>query len=220
MKRIVNENRLYWALAAILLLSGALLQVFFSAEEIFLFVNRHNHPLADAFFSYYTNIGDGIFFAVFLLVLACVSFRMMFTGIAAMLLSTAFSWLFKQVLFADALRPVKYFEGVRQLYTVPGVHVHMHNSFPSGHTITAFTVFTLAALFLSGRRGAAATFFAMALLAGFSRMYLAQHFFADVYFGMIIGLMSAAVPYYFLYQRAPYSGLIRNKKSLLELISR
>ena len=41
-------------------------------------------------------------------------------------------------------------------------------------------------------------FFVMALMVGYSRMYLGQHFFADVYGGAIIGTFLTLIIYYLL----------------------
>ena len=41
-------------------------------------------------------------------------------------------------------------------------------------------------------------FFLIALLVGYSRVYLSQHFFEDVYVGSIIGVSVTLVVYYLL----------------------
>ena len=64
--------------------------------------------------------------------------------------------------------------------------MHGFLSFPSGHTGAAFTGFFLLAAWARDARVAAACF-AGAAVAGFSRIYLVQHFFADVYAGALIG---------------------------------
>ena len=64
------------------------------------------------------------------------------------------------------------------------------NSFPSGHTSTAFT-FALLLAFLVRRRFAIYVFPLLAFLVGYSRVYLAQHFVTDVVAGTIIGIISS-----------------------------
>ena len=64
----------------------------------------------------------------------------------------------------------------------------MERSFPSGHTSAAFTLFCLVAILLPRPyRYWGVVFFILALLIGYSRIYLAAHFFLDVYVGSIIG---------------------------------
>lgn len=40
--------------------------------------------------------------------------------------------------------------------------------------------------------------FVLALLAAYSRIYLSQHFFADVYAGSLIGVLTTILVYYWL----------------------
>jgi undecaprenyl-diphosphatase len=62
-------------------------------------------------------------------------------------------------------------------------------SFPSGHTGTAFA----AATALTYLHGSGLFFFSLAGLVGFSRVYLDNHFFADVLAGMISGILAAVL---------------------------
>jgi membrane-associated phospholipid phosphatase len=93
-------------------------------------------------------------------------------------------------------RPHTYFEinGMRdQLKIVPDVPLIVGpSSFPSGHTTSAFMLFTLLSLAVcethrSLRIGAVFAF--AAILAGFSRMFLAQHFLSDVLAGSLAGIL-------------------------------
>ena len=78
-------------------------------------------------------------------------------------------------------------------------------SFPSGHSLNAAcTFFGLAKL--SGRRMLRILFPILALLIGFSRMYLGAHFPSDVYTGLGIGLV-LAFAFYPLMQRAMESSV-------------
>ncbi|MCR5293900.1 MAG: phosphatase PAP2 family protein [Lachnospiraceae bacterium] len=63
------------------------------------------------------------------------------------------------------------------------------NSFPSGHTGAAFSVAMV--LFRNfSRKWARFTGMIMAVLMGFSRMYVGVHFFTDVTVGALIGILS------------------------------
>jgi membrane-associated phospholipid phosphatase len=75
----------------------------------------------------------------------------------------------------------------------------MHNSFPSGHATTTFSLFCLLSL-LAVKRGWGWLWFALALLAAYSRVYLGQHFFGDIFAGAVIGT-SASVACYLLMNR-------------------
>jgi len=68
--------------------------------------------------------------------------------------------------------------------TIP--YKNKYLSFPSGHTTSAFAVFTLL-MFSTRNRVLKIIFLAMALLIAFSRIYLSKHYLSDIMFGIIIG---------------------------------
>lgn len=70
------------------------------------------------------------------------------------------------------------------------------NSFPSGHTATAFTGAELIRLEYGERAGVAA--YIAAIGVGFFRLYNNRHWFIDVIAGAGIGILSARVGYWML----------------------
>ncbi|WP_229321405.1 phosphatase PAP2 family protein [Larkinella knui] len=156
-------------------------------------VNAHNGPLADLFFARVTYLGDGAFAAIVCVILLFWSFRFALMGIASFLLSTLVTRALKQFVFSDSLRPLKYFEhSTWQYRIIDGLDIHSYNSFPSGHSTTAFSVFCLLAL-LDERKSRGWFFALLAVVTAYSRVYLFQHFVEDVYVGSIIGTVSSVV---------------------------
>lgn len=100
----------------------------------------------------------------------------------------------KHNVFEDALRPVKYFEGIHNLYLIPGVENFSYNSFPSGHATCAFALYFSLALIVK-KHTLKLLFFVIALIAAYSRIYLSQHFLEDVYVGSIIGVSTSLLIY-------------------------
>ena len=84
-----------------------------------------------------------------------------------------------------------------RIHFVDGVEIMVAYSFPSGHTTSAFSMFLLFSVFVKNQF-LSFVFFVMALMVGYSRMYLGQHFFADVYGGAIIGTSITIIIYYLL----------------------
>ena len=155
-----------------------------------LLVNQWNSPAMDTFFKYITHLGDGAVFAIVIIVLAFVRFRWAMYELIAALMTLIFVFITKQLLFKGMPRPTKYFENEEVLHLVEGVKMHEWNSFPSGHTITAFAIFMILVLVVKNNY-LKFLFVMIAILAGYSRVYLSQHFLGDIFTGAIIGSLIA-----------------------------
>jgi membrane-associated phospholipid phosphatase len=116
----------------------------------------------------------------------------------------------KHLIFPNALRPIAYFAKLHISWDlVPGVDVHTHNSFPSGHTSAAWFMFFWFALL--GKSRLWGLFMALiAIGVAYSRLYLMQHFPIDVTFGAGIGFLSSALVYYFMLYKSNENDVKRN----------
>ena len=155
--------------------------------DLHLWLSSFHTPTADTFFKYFTEVGG--FFPYFAIAgLLFYKYRLAFFLLITQFASGLVSQMIKQSW--DAPRPLKYFAmnfpNVK-LHEVMGVHLHTAHSFPSGHTITAFAFFLSLVLF-SRHRLVHFLCFVAALLVGYSRIYLSQHFALDVLVGSIIGV--------------------------------
>jgi membrane-associated phospholipid phosphatase len=215
---LLRKNGPFFGPYLLFLLAGGILQWRYSQTEIFLFVNTHYHTWADYLFAYGTHLGDGLFYAAVVLLLLFVRFQYAITALAAFLLSGLTAQLLKRLAFSGALRPKAFFEKSGQvLHWIDGVEVHLYNSFPSGHATTAFSVFCLLSL-LAVRKGWGGFWFALALGAAYSRVYLGQHFFGDIFAGSLIGVGATVTSYLLLnqlwvrYPRRWYAGNLRGRR--------
>ena len=108
--------------------------------------------------------------------------------------------LFKNIV--NAPRPLKWFELHHpdiQLPLTPGVDVHSWFSFPSGHTTSFFALALVVCILFTNKLStlisklsttiAQLSLFVLALLGGYSRIYLSQHFSADVFAGIVVGIL-------------------------------
>ncbi|NIG51894.1 phosphatase PAP2 family protein [Chitinophaga sp. Cy-1792] len=176
---------------------GGVLLCSIGQRELFLHINGVHASWADMVVTGMTYLGDGIMFSlVLLLMLVTKRFKLFFTGLASFLLAVLIVQVAKH--YYCAPRPISYFgdQAGALVHTVKWVTVHSSNSFPSGHSAGAFAMFCFLSLVLPNKRWGIA-FIALALIAGYSRIYLAQHFFADVYVGSIIGTLSSIAAYSF-----------------------
>ncbi|SKB28388.1 Membrane-associated phospholipid phosphatase [Parapedobacter luteus] len=168
----------------LLMLAGGALMLFVPQSEQFLFVNQLHHPIADAAFQYITYGGDGLLMVLLAAVLLFVRFKYTVYATACFIVTGLLAQGIKRTLGFP--RPAKVFEGVYDIHIPPDHAVHFHNSFPSGHTTTAFAMMAVLYYFFPNQRNSP-FLFVMALLVGYSRIYLAQHFPQDVFAGALIG---------------------------------
>jgi membrane-associated phospholipid phosphatase len=167
-------------------------------NNAFLLLNTNLGKAADYFFEYFTNMGDGLVWLIWLIAIFASKRRHLFPLIiSSFVLTTIFTQVFKYVILPDEARPSTAIADQSQIHYVEGVTIHSINSFPSGHTATAFTFVLLIALTVK-RRGFLLLAFVVALLVGYSRIYLGQHFPLDVGGGIIVAILSVSlsVPLY------------------------
>ena len=158
----------------------------------FLALNAYHSNLLDQFFIRFTYVGDGIF-AIVLSLLYLIWFRSNKTGwmlLYAFLLSGLVAQIFKNIF--PSPRPRLFFEHFNVGSFIDGVTLSNNSSFPSGHTTTAFAVATVLVLVLKNTRWQLVILF-IALIVGYSRIYLGQHFLGDVLAGMFIGTISGLI---------------------------
>ena len=179
------------SITAICLLSGSFLV---GKDAFFLALNTDLGPVADQVFKYWTFLGDGIIWLM--LGTGIIIFRKQYLPliIAALLISTLITQGTKNFVFPGEPRPTYGLIDIKQIHTVPGVELHTVNSFPSGHTGTAFTVFLIGCLLIRKWWIVPVGFF-YAAMVGYSRIYLAQHFPLDVGAGILTGIITTLLSY-------------------------
>lgn len=195
LSKIISVNKLFFLPYLTFLFFSVVALWVFDKNGLHIAINQKNHPAADVFFQYITFLGDGRMLLAYTLILLFIKYRYVLILLLSNLLMATTVSVMKFQIFDGADRPAKYFENIYQLRLVPGVDMHFHNSMPSGHTATAFCVFTVFAL-VSWNKRLGFLFFMIAALAGFSRIYLSQHFLNDVFVGSLIGVFLAVLVYY------------------------
>lgn len=196
--QLYRNNRLYFLLFALFLGVGIIMLAFIKKGDIIFFFSDHRSPTGNLFFFYFTKMGEELVFVAALLFFLFYKFRYAVFLFALAFLVTFTSFITKMIFAHD--RPFLYFRKVGlfdQINVVDGVILNGGtNSFPSGHTMAAFALYTFLALSLSAKRGLAVLLFFSALLVGISRIYLVQHFLEDVYLGAIFGFLLAVLAFY------------------------
>ncbi|MCF6356277.1 MAG: phosphatase PAP2 family protein [Draconibacterium sp.] len=189
MRQLLKENRFFFIPYIFTLIICVVLLLTFSKPELHILSNKANSIFFDYFFKYVTNLGDGVIIAILTIILLFIKYRYAIVFLSGSLLTAGIINLIKKVLLGEVFRPSKYFEiyETYQLHFVEGVKLNALQSFPSGHTGTAFNLFFMLALISPGKWLKLFWFF-MAAVVGYSRVYLSQHFLIDITVGSIIGV--------------------------------
>ncbi|MBR5435026.1 MAG: phosphatase PAP2 family protein [Bacteroidales bacterium] len=186
-KEFLTKNYFSFCLYAFILL-GLLPLLLMPKQDINLLVNEHiaNYFL-DPFFIRYSQVFEGWCVVVIAIALVFVSKRKLLMFVVAGLLCCGITMLLKDVIIGNMPRPTKFLPLDSFSHILEDVSIYEKQySFPSGHSTLAFSLMALFSSF-SHRKVWCVCFFFVALFAAFSRIYLLQHFFVDVYAGACIG---------------------------------
>lgn len=193
MLKILRNHPLFFTLFFLWLIVLAVLQIIYSPTELMFWVNQHNSPLLDTLFYYITLLGEDGFWLLPLMVYLYQYFKerkdvknkaimLIIIWITKGIVSVALKNLF------NLPRPMEVFEhSGRVIHVMQGLEIHHWQSFPSGHTFTAFA-FACYFMLLAKNKFWGFLWLALAMLVGYSRVYLFQHFPRDVFAGSILGV--------------------------------
>jgi len=172
------------------------------------------NPQIYNFFSWFTLLGEPQILIPIALLLFLLNFGKGVFVFSAWLTASLITIILKGIIANH--RPAYYFKDL--IVSCAGeIDLWYNLSTPSGHTTAAFAFFASLAI-LSKKTYLQIIFFIIALLAGLSRMVLFMHFFYDVYFGAIIGSVSAIIMLYFLQSYRKFGFVKWKDKSLMEFI--
>lgn len=206
-------NNTFIGLSLILIAVLGLALLYVPKGELHLLLCDRHTPARDIFYRYYTQVAEWFPYVLCVVLL-------LFSRIGDGVLATAglaLSALTTQILkhLINAPRPVTWFAAHMpdvQLPLVEGVQMNYWFSFPSGHTTSFFALFYALSIIctyhLTAKRPYStlacgllqAALWALAALGGYSRIYLSQHFAADVFAGMIVGIGITIVCYSVLHR--------------------
>lgn len=217
MKRLSFPVQFGLVLGVFWLVLGGVLLLALPKGDLVLWFQANGTAQLDRLFKYLTQLGEAPF-------IIAISLLMLFQRMGAFIFLSATAiingiliQLLKKGVFADALRPKLWFaaDGIT-LNQVLDVPLNGYNAMPSGHTAAAFALFMGLGI-ISRNTTAQAVFFLLGLLVAISRIYLAQHFYEDVYFGALVG-MSVSLGVYTMMIRQGWWDKPWAKQSLQRLL--
>ncbi|MCQ2344261.1 MAG: phosphatase PAP2 family protein [Paludibacteraceae bacterium] len=203
MKQILKENRSFlipWSVIVIFMIF--FMGMGYSRTEIHLMLNEYRTPYLDSFFRLFTNIGGNLPWVVCAIMLIAKMWKGAMLTLAQ-IIATIIVQPIKHIMHHP--RPLTVFKDANiDLPIVDGVHMHAWNSFPSGHTAAAFALMFGIAILLP-KWWQKTLCLVIAIMAGYSRIYLSQHFIDDVVAGSIIGVVSVLIAMIF-FSKKTYNG--------------
>lgn len=171
----------------------------YSKSDLHLLLNSYHTPFLDTFFTYCTEFGATIpivVAVVYLFIRFGKSAYISIVLVSNLLLTNGLKLLFREprpkLFFSENFPDVT-------LQFIHGMRIYTKNGFPSGHTSAVFALMTCIAL-ISKNRTVSFVCILLAVLTGYSRIYLSQHFAEDVLFGSVVGI-SGALAFYPFYMK-------------------
>jgi len=191
MKKIWEHDWFFIPIAMFFGFCGVLALVVPYGHEILFFNDLRYEPFNSAFqlLSLFGEVWAFVVFGIAALFLRPrYALMIAFVG----LLSMPLMYLLKDAMGVD--RPITYFEkkaALNNVVLVPSMDLNRgQTSFPSGHTMAAFALYSLLTLMVGHKYAPWGLAFALlAILVGISRIFLVQHFLIDVLVGAVLGLL-------------------------------
>lgn len=183
---LFSVAQLFSLVLALLLMTFSLL---IGRSNFFLALNLDLGKIADIFFVGCSFAAEGWMWIPYFFIVFGWFKKDALLILWAILISTLLTQVPKIFIWDKVGRPMNSGIDPTQIHTIPGIELHLWNSFPSGHTATAFTMFLLTVYLFKTKR----VLFLGALLAmacGYARIYLAQHFPLDVGGGIMVALIT------------------------------
>lgn len=182
---LIKENKFFFiSYIAFLIIAGIILLNIKKGDAVIFFNDMRGSY--DGFFIFLSDLGEGLLFGIFLIIIGLFRLKYLILGVASFLISGAVTQILKNIFLVP--RPKVFFAGTDLVTFVNDVVLLSGKAFPSGHTTSGFAIFLFLALITPNKKIGVIFLFG-AVLVGTSRIYLVQHFFVDVYFGSVIGVV-------------------------------
>ena len=210
MKDFLKQNAVFIGLSLMLIVALGLALLYIPKGELHLLLCDPHTPARDIFYRDYTKVAEWFPYVlcVLLLLFSCIGDGVL--AASGLALSALTTQIFKHLI--NAPRPLTWFAEHMpdlQLPIVEGVRMNHWFSFPSGHTTSFFALFFALSIIISKKTSISTSNFSFALqiilfllatLGGYSRIYLSQHFAADVLGGVVVGMLITIICYAVLHR--------------------
>jgi membrane-associated phospholipid phosphatase len=195
--KLLKNNKAFLSIYLLFAISVIILISVNGKREAQLLANQFYSPFFDGFFFYSTKVVEGFSLVVIVLILLFKGAKWAINGVIIYGLSAVITFILKRQIFTEAMRPTFDNNDFRLISSEFGLNQLTNHSFPSGHTTAAFTLFCFLAL-ISSKKYKGFIYGIIAVIIGYSRVYLSQHFFEDILVGATVGTFGTFIFYFFL----------------------
>ena len=196
MIKYIQLSKYFYFPTLLVFIIGLIGLMMISTGDLILGVSEYRLSEMNTFFAWGTKLGEELTYFFLLIVFLFINIRyalmLPIIGVVVTIVSYALKSFFLQP------RPKLFFKELLesgQINIIEGYHiVGGLTSFPSGHTTSAFCLFGFTAYAFTKLKHARLlqfSCFLLALIVGFSRIYLFQHFLKDVVAGIFLGSLLA-----------------------------
>ena len=133
-----------------------------------------------------TWIGDSLMISSLLVLVFHKKTDFLLMLVVTVIITGLFTTFLKDVFFSEWDRPLKVFGHSACIHTV-GKYKLFYHSFPSGHSVTVSTVFTIMACYFSNKKSRLVLFALLSIVVSYTRIYTGAHFPGDVLAGSMLG---------------------------------
>lgn len=216
--KILAQHRLSLSICLIITIIFGFIIFLTGNEDLFLFIHQKLSPTFGQPARFFSLLGESWVMGGLLLLSFNMAFRQTLLVGFTWLSGAIHSWIFKLWLCKGWPRPFEFYsqKGIA-LNLVEGVKLHHWNTFPSGHTLTAFSIVFLIRV-LYPKLPIKYTYLAILLASfcGLSRIILVQHWPMDVLGGMVLGCSAALFAQWFHNKFLPKTTFSKSLISMLK----
>ena len=156
-KDIIRQIQLFFIPYVVLLCICLIIKLTFGRETIYFAVNSRNYPWADAIAPYFTDLGNGWTTVALSAILVLFNYRKAFLLATTYAITSISAQIIKHIVSSP--RPKLYFQNdLSRIHFVKGQYIDIYDSFPSGHTVTAFSTAVLIVYLIKNKSWSIFTF--------------------------------------------------------------
>jgi len=179
----------FWIAASALIGIGAIASLVTGKGDFLIWLAHHRNLFLDYYFYYITRLAEPLGFIIVGLLFLVSSWKKMVLIPVLGLMSTLITYVMKTAFQHE--RPALFLKKMDWVGPTDVLDYHMligHTSFPSGHSMAAWSLFSLVAMMYRKPWVSALCIF-LAVSVSISRIYLMAHFLEDVVFGASLGCL-------------------------------